>query len=125
MGKERKIMMKIIYCQDCGKQLSKCAFYVGTKRCKSCAITINNFKRVLTQETKNKISQTIIKKGSSKGSNNGNFRDGHTMKKHFCKCGKQISYDAKRKLELFQKLYFSQKIKILQKDELQDMGVLR
>ena len=59
------------YCIDCGKQLGKRADYYKTERCKSCAA-----------KERTKISE-----------NNPHFKDGESIKKHYCKkCSKEISY---------------------------------
>lgn len=66
--KHGKTLLKI-KCIDCGKQLSKNAFYYGCKRCSSCAQKVNN-----------------------NGEKNGNYIDGRTHRIYICKdCGKKIT----------------------------------
>jgi hypothetical protein len=69
-------MNKIRYCINCGKKLNHLAYYENTKRCKNCWYKFYSKK--------------------SKGKNNPCYIDGRTLKKYYCKCGKEISYKAKR-----------------------------
>lgn len=67
--------MKIkYYCiENCGKKISYTNWLYGGKRCRSCT-------------NKNKKSELTP-----------NFKDGRTLKKHYCKCGKELkNYTAKR-----------------------------
>ena len=65
------------FCVDCDKKLSTSAYYLKTKRCISCAI------------------KYLYKTGklNNKGMNNGNAKDGRSLKKYSCKfCDKKITW---------------------------------
>lgn len=75
----KKRIVKIVkkyFCKDCPKQIHRDTALHGGGRCHSCA-------------TKNTIKLGTF--NSVKGKNNPNYKDGRTLKKHFCKCGNEIS----------------------------------
>ena len=78
---------KIKYCIDCGKKLSKKADYYNSKRCKLCH------------------NRYLVKSGKThqKGKFHSQYKDGRTLKKYFCKCGKEIKYNVKRCWECYLK----------------------
>jgi hypothetical protein len=62
--------MKKFYCIDCGTEISKQKY----KRCNKCS----------------KIQFFKEHPGAHKGKNNSNYKDGRSLKKYYCKCGKEI-----------------------------------
>jgi len=82
-------------CANCGRELiityskyhnSKTCNFFCNKKCKT------NWQkgRPLSKETIEKMKIANI------GENNGNYKDGHTIKKHYCKCGNEKDYRSKQ-----------------------------
>lgn len=78
--------LKIIYCLDCTKKLSKNAFYYGYKRCRNCS-SKNNWKinpiyklksgkHIRTIEIKAKFRKTVALNGGRSGTKNSNWKHG-------------------------------------------------
>jgi DNA-directed RNA polymerase subunit RPC12/RpoP len=73
--------MKKYYCIDCKKELNEATKYNKAKRCHSC-------------EMKRRIKTGIM---GFKGKNSPSYKNGITLKKHFCiDCKKEIGYQAVR-----------------------------
>lgn len=98
--------MKPVYCLDCGKKLSKWAYYNRSKRCHSCFNKLRWKNKNYKKKTFKKISKTRILKGVAKGNKNPNYKnhsligknnpaykDGRSLKKYRCiDCGKKVHW---------------------------------
>jgi hypothetical protein len=71
-----KGVKRTLHCINCSKELNKSAYYEHTKRCKKC------WYKYYSKKTK--------------GKNNAMYKDGRTLKKYYCKCGKEIFYNTKQ-----------------------------
>ncbi len=82
------------YCKDCNLKISYRAWKYGQGRCKSCSKKGNRhimFGKHLSAKQKKKISKNHA---NVKGKKNGNYKDGQTSKKHYCKnCKRIICYN--------------------------------
>ena len=72
MKKNKQI--KIYLCLDCTMPIGRDSALYGGGRCSSCG-------------RKNAFKLGLI---TSKGKNNCHYKDGRTLKKHYCKCGNEI-----------------------------------
>ena len=76
--------LKDYFCKDCGKEISIKSGFYGSGLCRSCeaeerlSTPENNgmFGKHHTEKAKNKMSETKIKEGTSKGKNNSNWQGG-------------------------------------------------
>lgn len=83
-------------CMDCGDLISLPTALNGGGLCKICCRQGNKHPRYgvkLSNKTKNKISKSLI--GKMVGDKCPAYKDGRTLKKHYCKCGNEISYNSK------------------------------
>ncbi len=83
--------LKTYYCKDCGEEISISSALYGQHRCKSCSRKgelHSMFGKHFTKKHKDNISKNHA---DVKGSKNGNYKNGKTLKKYRCKkCGKRI-----------------------------------
>lgn len=95
--KKKNIKPKITYCcSDCGNKISYPTAMNGKGRCIFCAKIGQNhplFGSQMKASSKHKISKSL--KGKYCGEKSPAFKDGRTLRKHYCKCGNEISYHSK------------------------------
>ncbi len=95
-GKTRKpAKKKKVSCSYCGKE--KNIHLAVYKNSKTKIFFCNRNHKKLWQTGRKLSPETVEKiRIANIGENNGNYKDGYTMKKHYCKCGNEKDYRSKK-----------------------------